>query len=158
LLALSTLYFAWRLGRRSRAGAKLEEIPLENGLNLFRALALAFVSFLALTPGFGVQYLSWLASLVVFLSIPLALLYTLSASAFLVMVYTHWCCGVKWGADDAWAGLWPPGVETMGYVAWVCTLLLLAHNIAVLGGAKGSLLPAWRLGRRGTRDGLKTPG
>jgi hypothetical protein len=136
LLALSTLYFAWRLGQESQAEAKLQEIPTRNGLNLFKALALAFVSFLALTPGFGIQYLSWLASLVVFLSVPLALLYTLSASAFLVMVYTHWCCGFRWGAGDTWAGLWPPGIETMGYAAWACTLLLLAHNIAVLCGAK----------------------
>jgi hypothetical protein len=158
LLGLSTLYFAWLLGRRSPPGVKLEEIPLENGLNLFRALALAFVSFLALTPGFGVQYLSWLASLVVFLSIPLALLYTLSASAFLVMVYTHWCCGIRWGAEDGWTGLWPPGIETMGYIAWVCTLLLLAHNLAVVCGAYAPLLPAWRWASREIGNIGRAPG
>ena len=136
LFAISILYFSRRLGQQSQAGAKLEEIRIENGLNLFRALALAYVSFLSLTPGFGVQYLSWLASLVVFLSIPLAILYTLAASTFLFMVYTHWCCGFRWAAADSWAGVWPSTVEVMGYVAWLCTLLLLAQNIKVLRSAK----------------------
>jgi hypothetical protein len=156
--ALSTLYFAWRLGRCSDSGVKLEDIPAENGLNLFRGLALAFVSFLALTPGFGVQYLSWLASLVVFLSVPLALLYTAAASSFLFMVYTHWCCGIRWGADDSWSGLWPPTVEAMGYMAWLSTVLLLARNLVVLRGARSPLKSVWSFAERWAGSGLKTSG
>ena len=142
LFAVFILYFSRRLGQRSQAGAKIEEIPVENGLNLFRALALTYVSFLSLTSGFGVQYLSWLASLVVFLDISLALWYTLSASAFLFMVYTHWCGGLPWGYANSWeAAPWPPEIVILGYLAWLCTLALFAQNIKALRSTKG-LLPS----------------
>ncbi len=158
LFALSTLYFSWQLGRRSDSGVRLKDIPAQNGLNLFKGLAVAYVSFLALTPGFGVQYLSWLASLVVFLSIPLAFSYTVAASAFLFMVYTHWCCGIRWGADDSWSGLWPPTVEAMGYVAWMSTVILLSQNLAVLRSVQGPLQSVWSYAGRRLGNNMETPG
>jgi hypothetical protein len=137
LLAVAVLCFAFWLGRQSRSRERIEALPVEDGWNLFRAMALAYVSFLAFTSGFGVQYLSWLAALVVFLDISLAVLYTLSASTFLFMAYTHWCGGFPWGYANSWeAGAWPQAVATMGYVTWACTLVLLVQGILALRRAK----------------------
>jgi hypothetical protein len=75
--------------------------------------------------------------LVVFLDISLAVLYTLSASTFLFMAYTHWCGGFPWGYANSWeAGAWPQAVATMGYVTWACTLVLLVQGILALRRAK----------------------
>jgi hypothetical protein len=137
LFVLAIFFFARQLGQKTEPGTRLREIPVENGLNLFRALALAYLSFLALTSGFGVQYLSWAASLVVFLNWSSALVYTIFASMFLFMVYTHWCGGFPWGYANSWeAEPWTGAIVSMGYLAWAGTLIPVLEIIRALRSAK----------------------
>ncbi len=145
LAALSILYFANRVARLCTPGTKVEDVPAECGLHLFRALALAYVSFLCLTSGFGVQYLSWLATLVVFLDVFWAVLYTLSGSLFLFLVYSHWAGGFPWDYANSWeAGPWPPAAVVLSYMTWLCTAGMFVQNL-------------WALERTG-HPGRWTPG
>ena len=123
LVCAAAVYLPWRLGRQSGKLTPLAKIPLGNGLFLYQSVALAYIGFLALTSGFGVQYLSWLASFVVFLSFPLAALYTATASVFLFLVYTEWSRGFPWHyADSVGAPPWSGAIIVSGYLTWACTL------------------------------------
>jgi hypothetical protein len=140
LVAVSVLCFAFWFGWRSGPKQTIETLAAAEGLNLFRAMALAYVCFLAFTSGFGVQYLSWLAALVVFLDISLAIFYTLSGSVFLFLAYTYWSGGFPWGYANSWeAGAWPQSVTTMGYVTWACTLALMVQSILARRSAKDTV-------------------
>jgi hypothetical protein len=139
------IVLAWRIGRRTDRGTRLDEIPFENGLNLFQSAALAYVSFLALTSGFGVQYLSWLASLAVFLRLPLAAAYTACASIFLFLVYTEWSGGLPWNYANSFdAAPWSGVILWMGYITWGATMALLVQNAWALAKPK-----SWRSTRLG---------
>ncbi|GAB3509392.1 hypothetical protein GCM10027442_16730 [Emticicia fontis] len=81
---------------------------------------LTFLIFLALTPGFSVQYLSWLAPTAIFLGIELYMVYSLLGGIFLFSVYTFWSGGFPWDyADSLTRGTWRGFSETMDVILWL---------------------------------------
>ena len=62
-------------------------------LPLFAQCGLITALFLFLTPGFGLQYLSWLVPWVVCLTPFAAAAYYTAAGVFMAVVYTHWSGG-----------------------------------------------------------------
>jgi hypothetical protein len=67
---------------------------------LRRQIGVLAFAFLALTPGFGVQYLAWIVPFVAGIASGVALLVTAACGAFLALVYTFWCQGVPFEAGD----------------------------------------------------------
>ncbi|MBN8721659.1 MAG: hypothetical protein J0M03_01915 [Acidobacteria bacterium] len=63
---------------------------------LFFQIGFAFSLFLFLSPGFGIQYLTWLVPWIVGLSIELTLLYYLTSGIFAFMIYNSWSSGFPW--------------------------------------------------------------
>lgn len=91
---------AWMNLGRSKPG-----LPRQVGV-------LAF-AFLALTPGFGVQYLAWLVPWIAGIGGGAAIALTAATTAFLVLVYTFWCQGVPYEfGDPNWlhAAFWSRGL------------------------------------------------
>ncbi|GAC1519346.1 MAG: hypothetical protein NVS2B7_40280 [Herpetosiphon sp.] len=62
---------------------------------LFRQCGVIALTFMALTPGFGVQYLAWLVPWVV-VEFWTALLFYATSGIFLFMIYTSWAGGFPW--------------------------------------------------------------
>jgi len=82
-------------GRQSFADAGARD-EFHRGRFLLEAIGGTFLAFLIITPGFGVQYLSWLVGPGIFLGLPGLLLYTAVGSWFLFRVYTFWSGGFPW--------------------------------------------------------------
>src|SRR5262249_52392570 len=63
--------------------------------------------FLVVTPGFGIQYLSWLLPWLVFLPLEAMLIYQVCTAVFMFQVYTFWSDGFPWNLADSLArGTW----------------------------------------------------
>jgi hypothetical protein len=84
---------------------------------LFRQMGVLAFAFLALSPGFGVQYLAWLVPWIACLGAGIgawaAATWTVASGAFLFLVYTYWCQGVPLEQGDAnWLGanFWTRGL------------------------------------------------
>lgn len=93
-------------------------------------LGLVFLIFLVVTPGFGVQYLSWLAVTGVLLGNGLALIYNLLGGLFLFLVYTYWSGGFPWfNADSDIIGPWRGPSEIVGLVLWAYLVLWLGFAL-----------------------------
>lgn len=100
---------------------------------LFRQCGLLLFLFLALAPGFGVQYLAWLIPWPVVLGAGAAALFYAVSGYFLFLVYTYWARGFPWYlADSVSIGLWK-GQATVAEVAcWLAIVLLtLAQGVAI---------------------------
>jgi hypothetical protein len=96
----------------------------------FKAFGLNFLIFLVFTPGFGVQYLSWLVLGAVFIGIRGALFLNILAGVFLFSVYTHWSRGFPWYYADATAPKpWSVIPEFLNYVVWLYLLAWLSVEI-----------------------------
>ena len=69
--------------------------------------------FLVFTPGFGIQYLSWLLPWVAFLGTEALLIYLICTSLFMFHVYSFWSNGLPWNvADSTIVGDWK------GFLVW----------------------------------------
>ena len=80
---------------------------------LFRQVAVVAFAFLALSPGFGIQYLAWLVPFTVLLPAAASVSFHAASGAFLVAVYTFWCQTPPGpGADPDWLGadFWSRGL------------------------------------------------
>jgi hypothetical protein len=94
---------------------------------LLQCAVTAFV-FLALSPGFGVQYLAWAVPWTVALSVPLASAYQLTGGAFLFLYYNRGARGLPWYfADSLHNPVWYGSVVYAGLICWatICVGLLL---------------------------------
>lgn len=88
-------------------------------LLLLRAGLLMFL-FLSLTPGFGVQYLTWLVPWVVARGVGPTLIYYLAGGVFLCAYYTHAAGGIPWDLANTLARpVWSPTVLGLGLICWV---------------------------------------
>lgn len=134
LTAALVLFWAVRAGLQNRPVTPLSLLPTVRSEGLFRALALTMLTFLAFTPGFGVQYLSWAAALVVFVGFRWGLAFTACGSVFLALVYTHWSGGVPWNYANSWqASPWTATIQLWGLAAWGTTLLPVLVNLLSAG-------------------------
>jgi hypothetical protein len=80
---------------------------------LFRQIGVVAFTFLALTPGFGVQYLAWLVPFAVALPLAAGFSFHAASGAFLLAVYTFWCqLPPGASADPDWLGasFWSRGL------------------------------------------------
>jgi hypothetical protein len=159
--ALSRAFESW--GRLVLAGAL---VALAAWMNLGRSkpalarqIGVLALGFLALTPGFGVQYLAWLVPWMACVGGGAAIAWTVATTFFLVLVYTFWCQGVNFEAGDPnWlhASFWSQGLpwsfanaNTMGewrgpivpveIAAWLATVGAFASALraAALERARG---------------------
>jgi hypothetical protein len=116
-----------QMWRRHRSPADARE----NGRAFLRSIGWAFLTFMLLTPGFGVQYLAWLA-IAGFLIDPVwAVGYNLFGGWFAFVVYHYWNRGFPWKvADSDVVGPWKPPQALVGRLAWMYLIVwaaVLAH-------------------------------
>lgn len=92
--------------------------------------------FLALTPGFGIQYLAWLLPWLAALSGEHLLLYSIGAGWFQFLVYNFWARGLPWSfADSTMVGPWRDSLILPEILCWLLVLYLLwqfAHSMELL--------------------------
>jgi hypothetical protein len=101
------------------------------------AVATSFLVFLALTPGFGVQYLAWPVVFLIAASPVLGSVYSAAAGTFLYATYAWWSGG-GWSLGYANAWSTSPGWSGTGEVLkWVVWLMILAMAFALHVGRRG---------------------
>lgn len=101
LLMAAIVALSWWMNRRERRPA------------LFRQIGVVAFAFLALTPGFGLQYLAWLVPFTAVLPLAAAVSFHVASGAFLIAVYTYWCqMPPGSAADPDWFGssFWSRGL------------------------------------------------
>jgi len=104
----------------------LDDQRKERSYYLLRSFSWTFLLFLLLTPGFGVQYLSWLVAPVTFLGVPVALVYNLLAGLFLFRVYTFWSGGFPWYyANSNVMGQWVGFDRELDLLLWCLLAIVL---------------------------------
>ncbi len=82
--------------------------------------------FLALTPAFGIQYLSWLLPWVTVLGVEVTLIYLICTGVFMFHVYTFWCNGLPWYLGDSTiTGWWSGFLIWHEIICWMAVLLCL---------------------------------
>jgi hypothetical protein len=127
---------AWmwdNLPRYSEAALVILTVLLSIGMNVSKARLPLFAQcgliaslFLFFTPGFGVQYLSWLAPWVLYLPPFAAAAYYLTGGAFLFAVYTHLSGGFRWYLANAFeVPGWSVGGVVLSLICWLVTGILL---------------------------------
>jgi glycosyltransferase involved in cell wall biosynthesis len=110
----------------------------DRGTDLLEAVGWAFLIFLVVAPGFGVQYLSWLVGPGIFLGTVGLFLFTVIASVFLFRVYTFWSGGFPWlFANSDARGQWVGMDRTLDMILWL-----------FLVGWASFLLASWICSRR----------
>ena len=121
LIAGAIAVVAWRVNR-------WQERPC-----LLAQMGFSFAVFLFLTPGFGVQYLCWLAPFCVVLGTYATAAYCLFVGGFAFHLYTLWSGGLPWYFANAYrysgpAG-WTAAAQFSSYLAWLCIGALLAMYV-----------------------------
>ena len=99
---------------------------------LFLQCGVVALLFMALTPGFGIQYLAWLVPWVVGAGPGAAAVYYSTSGLFAAEVYTYWSGGFPWYFADAREFIpewWSPPIVVAELVCWVSVLVLLALMI-----------------------------
>jgi hypothetical protein len=110
LLLLAGIGAGIWLSWKSRAG-----IPLRIGL--------VTSLFLVFTPGFGIQYLSWLLPWVAFLGSETLLIYLICTGLFMFHVYSFWSNGLPWNiADSTIVGDWKGFLVWHELLCWASTV------------------------------------
>jgi len=96
-----------------------------NKPTLYAQVGFIFFLFLALSSGFGVQYLLWLAPWVVELGALPAAIYFAASGIFLFSVYDFWCQGLPWYlADSNRIGPWGGYIDLLQLLVWASVLML----------------------------------
>lgn len=95
---------------------------------LYVQLGVVAALFLAVTPGFGVQYLAWLVPWVPAAGALATIAFFSATGLFLFLVYDYWSGGFPWYTADArpyefeW---WPRPVVNLELLAWASVLIVL---------------------------------
>jgi hypothetical protein len=98
---------------------------------LFIQVGAVTVLFLAIAPGFGVQYLAWAVPWVAGLGVWNAAIYYFLPGAFLARLYTIWCKGLPWyAADDTSSRPFDDGMfVVLFWLTWVAVWWILSMFI-----------------------------
>ncbi|MFY9225893.1 MAG: hypothetical protein WAQ98_24655 [Blastocatellia bacterium] len=100
----------------------------KNKLPLFIQCGVIFFVFLAISSGFGVQYLAWLVPWVIVLDLELIVLFYFSSGLFLFLVYNFWSQGFPWNfANSDVAGPWTGYIIYYEILCWA-VVLAVAFN------------------------------
>ena len=101
-------------------GATIWPRPRPEPNALFMRAGFVMFVFLSVTPGFGVQYLTWLVPWVVGLGAGSTASYYLAGSAFLFAYYTATAGWFPWHlANSLERPAWTPTVISLGLICWV---------------------------------------
>jgi hypothetical protein len=96
--------------------------------DLFFQCGAAMFIFLTLSPGFGVQYLTWLFPWAVALGAPAAALLYAISSVFLFSVYNFWAGGLPWYLADAiQVGKWKGVAMPLQLLCWLSVVVCTGH-------------------------------
>lgn len=99
-------------------------------INLIEATFLVFCIFLAVTPGFGVQYLSWLSLFAVIASFQFGVVYVFIGGIFLYRVYAYWSGGLPlYYADSDSVGQWVGLDKVLDIILWLLIVIMLIKFI-----------------------------
>lgn len=105
-------------------------------------VALSMASFLALSPAFGVQYLTWAVTASVLLGTMSGLVYSLASGLLLFVVYADWNSGLDWTAI-APGRPFVPGELLMGFGVWTTLIAVMVRGMQALPSSGG--LPVVRV-------------
>ena len=95
-------------------------------LSLTKGIFFVFCLFLSITPGFGVQYLSWLSYYAVMVTPVLGTIYLLVGGIFLYRVYNYWGGGVSpYYANSDAVGQWVGFEQTLDILLWTIVIMML---------------------------------
>ncbi len=95
-------------------------------INLIEWSFLSFCLFLVITPGFGVQYLSWLSYFAILVMPSLAMPYLFIGAFFLYRVYSYWGGGVfPYYANSLKAGQWVGFEQALDILLWIIVVSML---------------------------------
>ncbi len=128
---------AWVLNRKS-------ERP-----SVYTQIGAAFFFFLAAANGFGVQYLAWLVSWTIGISIIPVVFFAAASGAFLLAVYNFWAGGFPWFlADSNYVGDFVPHLDYLLTLCWISVIVLAAAvwKRRTSTPARGTMLAAAALG------------
>jgi hypothetical protein len=95
-----------------------------------RQFGLIAFLFMALTPGFGAQYLAWLIPWTVMLDVPAAVAFHVTSGIFLFASYNHAAGGYPWYLADS-TTIQPGGMQLLaGIPCWltVCYIALVSFT------------------------------
>ena len=110
-------------------GRRKASIPI-----FFQCGVIAFL-FLTFTPGFGIQYLTWLVPWVVGLGFWPTALYYVTSGVFAFSVYTYWSHGLPWvfaDVRDFDPELWPVSIVYIELICWLSVVLLLCQMVRIV--------------------------
>ena len=97
---------------------------------LFAQCGMATFVFMALTPGFGVQYISWLIPWLAWASVWYVTAFHLASGTFLFLVYTYWSKGLPWDFANAGVGPWPKNAIVFELITWGLVVIYLLLNLS----------------------------
>ena len=98
---------------------------------LVQGVALSLLSFLTLTPTFGVQYMAWAAAPAFVLGVSAGYAFNLLGGLFLYIIYDRWSRGLPWYRAYASPQVFQDE-RTLGLVVWAVLLAILAVSIRQL--------------------------
>ncbi len=106
---------------------------------LYSQVGIIFFLFLALSNGFGVQYLAWLTPWVVDSGVVLTAIYYAASGVFLFLVYDYWSQGFPWYlADSNRVGDYQGHVDYSQLLCWLTVVIVLG---AAWKRMKGGIMP-----------------
>jgi len=98
---------------------------------LFLQFGLIAFTFMAITPGFGVQYLAWLVPWVS-IGIEMAFFYYVASGVFLFFVYTAWSREIPWFFADSFKLFGPlMYIEILCWISVVIVLCMYYNRVKV---------------------------
>jgi Gpi18-like mannosyltransferase len=88
-------------------------------ISLYTRCAVSFFVLVWLIPGFGVQYLDWLAPFALSFGEAWAIAVYCSSGLFMFLVYNYWSLSFPWYyANSMIVGMWPHWVVAFEFLAW----------------------------------------
>lgn len=102
-------------------------------VSLFEAVAVSMFWFLSISPGFGVQYLSWLVPFSIAMYPPAQIAFAVFGGAFLAAVYNYWSEGTWYYADAFKMHGWSGWGSVLALFCWAtvaaCTSIFLVQTM-----------------------------
>lgn len=100
---------------------------------IFDQFGILFCALLLLAPGFGIQYLSWMAPWVVALPLSVAGIHLAATGLFCTVVYTVWSQGMPWHfANAVGVGTWAHRPDNaFAVIAWLSLWMVAAAYVRV---------------------------
>jgi branched-subunit amino acid transport protein AzlD len=100
----------------------------KNAWDSYELGALCFSLFLAVTPGFGIQYVVYLCPFLFAVSVGWGVAYSFSAGVFALLLYFHFWTG-EVPLYSHFTGGFPDLAARVGAIAWLITIVFAARRL-----------------------------